>query len=234
MQGRSIYGGLSVAAAASLALRHRSDSRRLRLVSAQLLRPVEPGDVAGSYRPLREGRTLSFAEVQLAQKGSETTRVQMVFARRRGDALAVPDAPLWVGPDPATLPDLPYFPGITPEFTQHLALRWASGALPYAGSSEARFTGYCRFRVPAGGVEGLLGLIDAWPPPTLALLSEPAPASTVSWTAHLLEIPSSLDGWFAFAYEAVAGSPGLHTLVGRLYGPDRRLIAWSEQLSAVF
>lgn len=233
-QGRSVYGGLTVAAAASLALRQVAGLRSLRALTAQLVRPVSPGVLHGSLRIIREGKTLSFVEVGLLQQEREVAAVSMAFAAPRAGSLPIAPSARFQGPEPESLVDIPYVAGVTPECTQHLALRWASGGVPFSGSAQARLSGYCRFRVPAGDVEGIIGLLDAFPSPSLSVLRAPAPSSTVTWTAHIFDVPAELDDWFAFRYETIAGRSGFHTVAGHLYAPDGQLVAWSEQLVAIF
>lgn len=234
MQGRSVYGGLSAAAAAALAFRNVDTGRSLRTLTVHFLGPVSPGPVEGAVQVLREGKSTTFVDVRLLHEGRPTVVATAVFAKSREGTASVAAPDHQHAPDVASLTDLPYLEGLTPECTKHVALRWASGALPFSGAEEARFTGYCRFRMPAGDVEGLLGLLDAWPSPSLAVQKAPAPESSISWTAHVVHVPEAFEGWFWFEYETVVGDAGYHTVAGRLYGPDFRLVAWTEQLVAVF
>jgi acyl-CoA thioesterase len=234
MQGRSVFGGLTAAMAASLAAREVDDGRRLRTMSIQLLRPSVPGPVLGSTRALREGKTTRFVESRLRQDDGEVAVASLCFVRPRRGSVRVPAPAPSARPDPEDAREMPYLEGITPQFTRQIAMRFASGDRPFSGAAAARFTGFCRFRGDGGDEEGLLGLLDAWPCPSLSLLSAPAFASTVSWTAHLIHVPTDFAGWFYYEYETVVGAEGFHTAVGRLYGPDGALAAWSEQLVAVF
>jgi acyl-CoA thioesterase len=102
------------------------------------------------------------------------------------------------------------------------------------GAKEANIGGYYRFKETAGNAEGMIGLLDAWPCPTLSTLTNHAFASTVSWTAHILQIPDNFEDWFAFTYKTVVGHDGYHTCLGHLYNKDKQLIGWTEQLIAVF
>ena len=43
---------------------------------------------------------------------------------------------------------LPYIPGMVPVFTKHLDFRWALGAIPFSGASEAVIGGWCKFLEP--------------------------------------------------------------------------------------
>lgn len=234
MQGRSVYGGLTTAAAAALASRSVDDTRTLRAVTVQFLRPVEPGNVSGTSRVLREGKGVSFVETRLQQNREDVLVVHGVFALSRRGSISVAAPSAVPGPDVESIDDLPYLEGLTPECIRHFSLRWARGALPFSGADEAKFGGYCRFRIPSGDAEALLGLLDAWPSPSLSVQRGPAPESSVTWTAHLLHVPESFDGWFWFEYETIVGEGGFHTCAGRLYAPDGRLAAWTEQLVVVF
>ena len=234
LQGRSVFGGLTGAAVAALGARQVGPDWALRTASVQLLRPVAGGDVDARAVVLREGKGTTFVEVRLAQAGVEVATASLVFVRPRAGSLEVSPAPPPPAVDPEALRDLPYVPGVVPEFTRNVQMRWASGAPPFAGSASTRFDGYCRFRVPAGDAEGLLAMLDVWPSPSLGMLSKPAFASTVTWTAHLVAAPARHEGWFHFEYEVAAGSLGFHTVVGRLFAPDGTLAGWTEQLVALF
>ncbi|MEQ8273766.1 MAG: thioesterase family protein [Deltaproteobacteria bacterium] len=231
-QGRSVFGGFTAAAAVALAHRDAGDDRRLRTVSMQLIRPTKPGPTKGRCTVVREGANVRFVEVRLAQDDADVAAVSAVFVAPRAGSTDAPPLPAWDGPDVESLVDLPYIEGVIPEFTQHVQMRWADGLPPFSNGKEARFRGYCRG--PFGDAEGLVALLDVWPSPSLALLSGPAPASTVSWTAHLLEVPADFERWFRFSYETVAGRDGFHTSVGALHDADGRLVGWTEQLVAVF
>ncbi|MBL4635437.1 MAG: thioesterase family protein [Kofleriaceae bacterium] len=56
----------------------------------------------------------------------------------------------------------------------------------------------------------------------------------MTWTAHIFDVPEQRNGWYGFRYETLQGKDGMHTVVGKLFGEDGSLIAWTEQLVAVF
>lgn len=232
-QGRTVYGGLTTAAAVALGYRVVADDWQLRTVNVQFLRPSKAGRLVGRCTPRRAGKGVNFVQIELVQ-GDGVLAVQLVFVRPRASAIDVAPLAMRATRPCAELDDLPYLPGMTPEFTQHLALRWAEGGYPYSGSDAASFTGYCRFRAPAGDAEGLVALLDAWPCPSLALAKGPAAASSVMWTAHLIHTPPPGEGWYGFEYDTVVGAAGMHTAVGRMFDADGRLVGWTEQLVAVY
>jgi len=230
-----VFGGLSSALALSLARRDLEEDWAPRSASIQFARPLAPGRVVASRQELRRGKSTRFFRVELFDHDGESALVaSLVFGRARNEAMRVA-GPTWTdAPDPETLQDLPYIEGVTPEFTKHVAFRWVDGAFPYSGADQAKFRAYARFRAPAGGPEGLLALLDVWPCPSLSVLSKPAAASTVQWTAHFVDVPERLESWLAYEYETVAGEGGFHSARGQLFAPDGRLLALSEQLVAVF
>lgn len=234
MQGRTVYGGLTAAVAGGLARLHIDGDRKLRLAQMQLMRPLSPGPIEGRVQVQREGKYASFVAVDVLQGGELATRATYVFARPRPGSTEIAVSPAWSGPDPETLPSLPHMPGVTPELVKNVDLRWARGELPYSQSESSSFQAYCAFREPAGGFEGVLGLLDIFPAPSLMRLASPVPASTVTWTAHVLNAPDRIEGWCRFEYETVVGTGGMHTVVGRLYGEDGQLLGWTEQLVAVY
>ncbi|MBV1860561.1 MAG: thioesterase family protein [Nannocystaceae bacterium] len=235
MQGRATFGGLTAAVMAALGRNTEPDlERTLRSLSIQLLAPVLPGQARGETTVLRRGRNITFVEVRLLQSDVLLARSTLVFAKPLTSTVEFAAPPKPEVGDPDTFVSLPYIEGVTPEFTKHVDMRWAEGKPPFMGGTEAAFTGLFRYRVPLGDVEGILALLDTYPSPTLSLAKRPCPASTVAWTAHIVSIPDTFDDWFTLRYEAVGGTHGLHTITGRLYDGAGTMVAWTEQLVAVF
>lgn len=234
MQGRSAFGGL-VAAAAMRAMRGQADGRPARTVQATFLGPVGGAPAQLRTRTLRSGRSLSFLEARIEQDGTERTVVSATFGGDRPSESSVPLEAVEL-PDPEGFQTFPYVPGITPAFTQHMDLRWTEGSFPFTGAETSVLAGFARFRQPVErGPERLLGILDAFPAPTLQQLSRPAPASTVTWTAHLVrpdDVP--VGDWCWYRSEAVTAGDGYVSFVAKLYGPDGRLLAWLDQLAVVF
>jgi acyl-CoA thioesterase len=233
-QGRSIFGGYTAAVAVSLARKVIGDERHLRNFNTQLIGPIVPGPIQASCQVLREGKTATFVEVALLQESKVCLKMQMVFSNAREGSNEVKAPGFTLATPAAELEDMPYMEGLTPECTQHMSMRWAEGSWPFTNAKKAEFKGHCRFKVDAGDDEGMVALLDMWPAPSLSVLNEYAPASTVTWSAHVLFLPKDFSEFFGFEYTTVAGQGGFHTIVGRLYAPSGELCAWTEQLVAIF
>lgn len=232
-QGRAVFGGLLVAGAYALV---RSQSERsVRTIQCQFLAPAVAGPIRAQLTTMREGKTASVSQVDLVQDDQLKTRFLFTSVSPRPGSIKVepPVGKAWNAPE--TYPELPYIEGLTPEFTQHLEYRFAEGGIPFQGSKAAAFGGYVRFRGDEDTVsshERTIALLDAWPCPTLSVLTKPAAASTMTWSIHLLALPAG--GFHAFTYETVTAASGFSTAVGLLRQQDGTLAAYSEQTVAVF
>lgn len=231
-QGRSVFGGLSVALGAALGA--RLSSRRLRTVQAQLLGPVSPGALRGSARVLREGKTTTFVQVDLSQESKLRAQISLVFIEGRKGSIRIegPEAPKWAAPE--TLPKMPFIAGLTPEFTNKADFYFAEGTLPFQGGPDARLGGYVQLKDSAGAspAELQLMLLDAWPCPSILCLTAPAFASTVTWTAHLLG--DSAPGFHRFRYDTLAGNSGFSTTLGHMWDSEGKHVAITEQTAVIF
>ncbi|MEL6195472.1 MAG: thioesterase family protein [Myxococcota bacterium] len=232
-QGRAVFGGLL--AAGAYALVRSKNERSIRTIQGQFLAPAVAGPIRAQLATLREGKTASVFQLDLVQGDQLKTRFLFTSVSPRPGSIKVepPAAEAWNAPE--TYPELPYIEGLTPEFTQHLEYRFAEGGIPFQGAQAAAFGGYVRFRGDddvLSSHERTVALLDAWPCPTLSVLTKPAAASTMTWSIHLLAPPAG--GFHAFTYKTVAAQSGFSTAVGMLRQQDGTLAAYSEQTVVVF
>ncbi len=237
-QGRAVYGGL-VAAAALSAMRSQVESDRApRGLAVSFVGPVEPGEVTISVELLRAGRSASQVEAKIWQHD----RCQLValgtFGGPRVSPVRVEPPPPPEIPALDSLTDLPYLEGVTPVFTQRFVYRFGLGQFPFSGADQAHLGGWTRFREAAGVAdeEVLLGLLDAWPDPTLSLLSGPAPASSMSWSVSFLADArrSRADDWWLYEARTYAAADGYAHTRAMLWDAAGRAVAADNQVVAVF
>lgn len=234
-QGRAAFGGVPTAAALRAMRSLVAPDRTPRTISTSFIGPLRPTPAVLTARVIRSGRALTSAEARITQDGRDVATFQASFgASRPSDVRLQPPArPQRPAPPPGA--GIPLFPN-TPAFTRKFVYSWTDGRPPFSGHDTPYIGGWCRHRTPAtDGFGAVIGLLDAWPAPVLSLLTAPAPASTVSWTAHFIDVPDvSPGGWFWFDAEAVTAADGYATTRGRLFAPDGRLAAHMEQLVVVF
>ncbi|MFT5582484.1 MAG: acyl-CoA thioesterase [Cognaticolwellia sp.] len=235
-QGRAAYGGLLAAHALKAMQAIVAQARPARSLQVVFVAPPKEGVLKVQSTPLREGRNVSLAQARITQGEHLILSATAAFgADRLSDIQVEPKpAPSFKAPD-ACMP-LPFLPGMTPNFTQHLDYRWVEGGFPYSGHSTPGITGYCRHKTRVDDPAlALVGLADAWPAPILPLAKGPAPASSVTWNLQLLQLPQVPQAaWWTMIYDADQAQAGMSTVTGRLYAPDGSLAAISTQLTVVF
>lgn len=235
-QGRSTFGGLVCGAALAAMQSRVGADRPPRSFHATFAGPVVPGPATMTVHRLGGGRSTTHLEARVRQ-GDVHLVAHATFGASRDSRLRVPPPRGPALAPPEGLPPLRHVEGVTPTFTQHLAYRFESG-LPFSGGAEPRFGGWVRVPGATGVLDAALALalLDAWPPPPLAMLRAPAPASSaslaVSFTFPAAPIPA--DGWLAYRSRATWVADGWSDLRATLWTADRQQIATITQLFAIY
>lgn len=239
LQGRGAWGGLVVAAHVNAAAAEQAlidPSRRIRNVSAHLFGPLPPGDAKVTTTCLRAGSAMTTWQVSITGSDGELASQAVVIAgtprpvQDRWGTATMPQLPAWEG-----LPSAPVRPPIGPEFGAHFDYRPVSG-IPGA-QDEPHALGWLS---PAGErhpwtAGTTLGLVDAWWPASYVAMAAVRPMGTVSFSAHLLIDPSTLDPQKPLAYEAWVSTTdeGFTSETRRLWSPDGRLVVENHQAIVV-
>lgn len=236
MQGRAAFGGAVAAVGCRALAAVLPADRAPRSLTTAFLAPVQPGAARCTVEVLRAGRHLTHAEARITQGDRLCAIVSGAYGAPRPSGVEVVPPSRPERPDPDTLVDLPYIEGFMPAFTQHMQFRWTDGEAPFSGADRAGLGGWVRHRTRATGLGAVMGLLDAWPAPVLPMVDRPTPASTVRWTVHLVApVPEdTADGWWWYRSEARTAHDGYCSMLAELYHPDGHLVAWTEQLVAVF
>ncbi|WP_166251876.1 acyl-CoA thioesterase [Marinobacter salicampi] len=238
-QGRATFGGLVAALAFDRMEKAVAPGRPMRSMQVSFVGPVTADEeVVVDTRLLREGKAVSQAQAHLLQNGETRLAALASFGGGRDstvnvEALAAPEAA-----DPETCESLPYIRGVTPEFTQHIEMRWAFGSMPFSGKGGREMGGWMRFRsAPEIMTDAhIVALIDAWPPALLPHLKQPAPASSLSWAFDIVHPRPEIkaDDWLLYrATIDQAGSGYGHTHAG-IWTRQGELVALSRQTVTVF
>jgi len=246
--GRTVFGGLQVALSVR-AMRGaltealgagNGDVATLPLRSLQttFVAPVVAGaPVTLRAEFLRAGRSATHARCDLLQDGKVACTTVAIFGAARPSRILLDVPKPEVQADPETLRDMPYIPGITPEFLQHLQLRWGVGRLPYSGHDDPHSTIFARLRDTGCNAEDvLIALADSIPTPALSMLDRPAPATSINWMLELIGDPGLLDrnGWSLIGTDVRAGADGYLSQTSVLWGPGGHAFSVSHQSVAIF
>lgn len=230
-QGRSLFGGLSAAAATGLA--RRSTDRKLRTMQAQLTGPIAAGELIGTCTVLRSGKTTSFIEVKLYQDDTIRGLFVFIFIEEREGSISIagPERPAWKPAEEAI--QIPYIEDLMPEFTQNVEFRFAYGGIAFQGFEIGATGGYVKFNGTDNyRPEHQIALLDAWYPPIYAALPKPVFGSTVTWTAHL--VADSAPGLHQFKYDTLVAEGGFSTSVGHMWDSAGTYVGYTEQTVVVF
>jgi acyl-CoA thioesterase len=203
--------------------------------------PAAPGVLDVSVEVLRAGKSLSHARATLSQAGATCAILLGTFGQARASQLAVagrasprPDAP------PEAFAQLPFVAGLTPAFTRHFDFRWTSRAALFSGAERGELSGYVR-PLSADRVDSavIAALLDAFPPPILTQLTQPAPTSTVTWLANFNGLPPeapppAAQDYCYYASSTNSASDGYVSFDAALWDSSGRLLADSRQLTVEF
>lgn len=240
-QGRASFGGL-VAALVYEAMRAQvPDGRPPRSLAITFVGPAAPDvPISFSVEVLREGKAVSQVLGRAVQDGQVVTIVQGSFGAGRDSRIAVQAEPAPQAKPVDECQELPYIPSVTPEFTRHLAMRWAIGGMPFSGNPSREMGGWVRLRdqtrIEAADEAHLLALVDAWPPAVLPHLTAPAPGSSLTWTIEFVQPMSTLStaDWCLYRAQIEHARDGYGHVAAALWSPTGELLVISRQTVAVF
>jgi hypothetical protein len=241
-QGRGAFGGLVLGMLLRAMEHHEGDARRTaRTLNGDLAGPVLPGPAEIAVETLRRGSNQSNLRATLRQQGqvlASATAVLSAPRRKRDDAgqertLVLP--PPAFAATPSDAPVVALAPPLAPVFTPHFEYR-PTGPLPFSAGRDAIAEGFVRERIAPTVLDApmLVGLLDAYWPAVLAVVSNPIAVATISFQAEFLVDPRTLDPTAPLGYRAraVADRDGFIVEFRELHGPSG-VVAMNQQTFAV-
>lgn len=240
-QGRGAWGGLVTGAVARAIAAHEPDAdRTLRTISIHMSGPVVVGRSRIEVSPVRVGTNMSTWSATITDEADETTVHAIGITSRprvpdlHDEIKAWPHVSAPELPEPTTIPSLPASGPGAPPFLAHLEFKVLTG-MPF-DQGDARCTGYVRFREQGAWTDiDLLSIADAWWPTAWPKLTQPRPAATVTYAAHLLDDPTSVTPGSLLAFESFMSGAhhGFTTETRRLWSLDGRLLVENHQSIAL-
>lgn len=237
-QGRTCFGGF-LSALALVAMRDTmAIDAPLRALQTNFVGPVPAGEVVCKTRLLRQGKSVSQVQCEIWSQGQLSGLVVGVFGYARATQLPklAPSRRL-PAKAAADLPELPFIPNVTPQFLQHIHMRWAEGSFPYTGKGDWDSTIYIRTPEPDLSPEVQIVLLADGPPtPALSFFNGATMASSVSWSLELPPMPAKAweDGWFQIDLSVKAAAEGYTNLMASLWTPAGELASIGHQVVAVY
>ena len=235
LQGRSIFGGLQAALAVRAMRAWVPPDLPLRTLQVTFMAPVAAGHVQVLAQVLRTGKSATHVEARIVDADQTLCIAVGIFGAGRPSQISVVPRQ---SPVAATKPIVfPFIQGITPNFTQHLAVRWLEGSPPFTGnpSPKAVVEVGLRDSGPVGEAQ-VLAIADFIPPVALSMLKVRAFGSSMTWTIEFLLDrfdALTLQGWRVDA-EVVAAGDGYTSQSSMIWGPGGEAVAVSRQNMVVF
>lgn len=239
-QGRAVFGGMASALALAHLITELPAQIPLRSVSVSFVAPLNTGAATVSRRILRQGKSVIQAMVEITQQEQVALVLLASFGVERPSAYKIAGETAAAFAEKALV--MPK-QGPVPEFTRHFDYQIKRGVMPFSGGNSTELGGLIRFaegQSTAVGVLELLALVDAWPPVSLTLLNQPAPASSLTWTIEFIqphqgaETKALTTDWWSYLASIEHGADGYHHIEAKLWQPDGQLAAISRQTVTVF
>lgn len=238
-QGRASFGGLVAALVFDCMAQRVAPGRAMRSLQVSFVGPVEPGvPAAFEAEVLREGKAVSQVQGRIWQNGEPRLVCLASFGGDRESAVQVDALPAPTAKPVDECQSLPFIQGVTPDFTQHIEMRWSFGDMPFTGKGGREMGGWMQFReTPEQFSDAhIVALVDAWPPAILPHLKKRAPASSLSWALDIVHPRPALKPGDWLLYKASIDQAGAgygHTQAG-IWTASGELVALSRQTVTVF
>lgn len=244
-QGRATFGGLVAGVLIARGLgAYDLDGGTLRAATISFVAPVAAGPARLESELLRRGTSVTQVEIRLRQHdprtGEDAVAAVMLasFGTERESSVELPrPTPTAIASPDADLPEIPYLPGIVPDFFTHVRMRLARGRVPFSGAPDGDLAGFMSFRNPPAAMTlpHVIALIDAWPPAPGQMLRRPAAMGTLTWTIEMLADPAAYgnqEWWYEVRTDAAHhGYAHSHATV---FTPAGEAVAISRQTITIF
>lgn len=236
MQGRASFGGIVAGLVYESMRQQVTDDMPIRSLQVSFIGPVSSDDLRIESEVFRQGKSVAQVMGKGLQHGGTQVAILGSFGKARQSIVNLCEAPTNFDENPLDLTPLPFLPGVTADFTKHFDFRYCTG-WPFSGEGGSSLKGFVRFKeLQEVGIPQLIGLIDAWPPAVLPMLSEPAPASTLNWNIEFLQPFKGLrpDEFCQYQADILFAQDGYGATRARIWNQAGELIATSSQTIVVF
>ncbi len=238
-QGKTTFGGLSVALVVCAIKKRMSQDYRLYSLTSSFINPLLPDkEFSIETNVIKSGKTIAYLEGRVIQDDQVILTVSACFGIHRQSSLQLTaeSKPNFTAPDQGC--PFPYIPNVAPIFTKKVDYRLMQGKFPFQGSTETDIGGYMRFRDTSDSFSEahLVALIDAWPPSMLPMLKKPAAASTLNWTIQFTQnqLPKNTQAWLSYRASTNHIANGIGHSTSEVWNEEGDLLALSHQTVVIY
>lgn len=235
-QGRTTYGGCTVALMYAAVMRAHGVAAPLRSVTVNFVAPISDG-LQVQTELLRQGRNVTAISARGMDGNKVAAQATFTFGLPQDSQLSV-GRPACEAPNPDTLTPLkPEMFGGGRSFFNNFELCPIEGAPLFSGADRGYLRVWARHTDPAmrAGMVGLLAIADLLPPAAFPMLRRPGPNSSVNWISNVMaEHPQTRDGWWMMETDLSAGADGYSSQVMRMWNTDGELVMDGMQSVLIF
>ena len=236
-QGRATYGGLVAAVGNEVMRKLVPAERLLRSLQTTFVGPAGPRTWRIKAEVLRVGKAVTLARCDIIDADAIAATLVGVYGGPRPSNVEVRPRATSAVRNVDAINELRFQPGLTPNFVQHFAVRWAAGAKPFSSATQTSSQAFIRHRDTTALTEShVVGLIDCIPSPAMSMFKERAPSSSLVWTAEFFEHRCDFapESWWRIDTDIDAATSGYVNQTGLLHDPNGTPVALTRQLVAVF
>lgn len=235
-QGRAIYGGM-VAMLATKVMRDVGGAvGPLRSLQVTFAGPVLVGDVVVEAELVRQGKSVTVVSAKVGDGQVAGAHIIGCFGNLRETSAQFPAPQVAANTEVPTM-QLPFLPGITPNFTQHCRMRFVDNGFPFQNRPAPETQVFVDWP-EIGDLDDELYLVlasDTIPPPILTTLKKPSPASSLTWMMEVVgTIPNVKNQWLRFDARADHSEQGYSHSQANIYAEDGRLLSINRQVVSYF
>lgn len=192
LQGRTVFGGITIGIGVDAAVQWMSDERMaLRSINFALAAPTTHGPILIDVEEIRRGSKTAVLSIRLSQNSTSVATATMVLGQPRDAASTWQQQPQ---PHPPRFDDAKAIwreGGLAPEFVKNFEYRPTRG-LPFSGAEEAIVEGWIGPTKASGNHSAatIALLTDIWWPAGYATETGPRPIATIASTIQLYPLVS--------------------------------------------
>jgi len=240
-QGRTLYGGITLALAAHAARLAFPTLPPLRAAQAAFTGPAS-GTLTIKPTMVSAGKSSAFVGVDIITEADtgQTTALRATFcygvARTsiyRHAGVARPEV---AAPDQCPNFFLNAPPNLAPRFTMHFEHRLAGKAGPVSSAHTTDLQAWIRHidgDIPDNEVS-LIALADATPPAAMLMFHEPSPISTATWSMEFLTDTYANRGWHLIRSQGEHVADGYSSQHMHVWDEQGRPLIAAQQLVTIY
>jgi len=233
-QGRTLYGGITLALAAHAARLTFPDLPQMRAAQAAFTGPAS-GSLTIKPFKVAAGKSSAFIGVDIETEIGTALRATFCYGVSRQSVFSHSNLAIPKVEKPEQCPTF-FRSDFAPRFTGQFDGRLAGRAGIISGSDTPDLLTWIRHRDTevADSEAGLIALADALPPAAMMMFTEPSPVSTATWSMEFLTEHYTNRSWHLMRTLAEHVGDGYSSQHMNVWSEDGRALMVARQLVTIY